>query len=338
MDSDDLDLVDLLIDLAGDDDKNTIIVDNVSILGSQFSNHEDEIKSDPEDEETDDFNMTTLQLDALSSWESFHELHRSKSTVSEHNTTLISTNRADENPIREDFCDNDDDDDTLLDFPQLDGTDDKLNEKSSSKLSHSLISKKLNELGQKNSYVRDVQDIEDISMKNDGFRSIFDSLSNESSITKKMKQKKEIIPALDGNVDPSESESEQDLTIGQIEKRISRLKSLKKHLMNITPRKRKYETRNCSDSDSKSTKQGQKINTPSQEKCYPSPSRSPRCNRGKYSQLDITITSPKTNKGQIVSELTENTSTSSLFKTGLDRSGKCLDTSGNQGIFFMLIP
>ncbi|KYM99710.1 DNA polymerase zeta catalytic subunit [Cyphomyrmex costatus] len=70
MDADDIQLVDMLANLA-EENEITSNVDNDSVLGSQYSMFSERLKDDPEEEEVDDLNITSFDLD-LSSWESMY--------------------------------------------------------------------------------------------------------------------------------------------------------------------------------------------------------------------------------------------------------------------------
>ncbi|KAH0557817.1 hypothetical protein KQX54_012003 [Cotesia glomerata] len=83
LDSEDIPLIEILMDLARDSEKHGP-VDNDSILGTQTSafDHE-EIKSDNEDDDVIDFNLTCLDIDSMSPWGS----NPDKSPPSSINTT-----------------------------------------------------------------------------------------------------------------------------------------------------------------------------------------------------------------------------------------------------------
>ena len=79
VDSEDMFLVEILADLRKENEEEKII-DNDSILGSQFSMPNNEIKEDNEDEEIEDLNITSLDLSSLSSWNSIITESESKKT------------------------------------------------------------------------------------------------------------------------------------------------------------------------------------------------------------------------------------------------------------------
>ncbi|XP_017759644.1 PREDICTED: DNA polymerase zeta catalytic subunit [Eufriesea mexicana] len=111
LDSEDMYLVEILADLVEETEENKI-VDNDSMLGSQFSMLNDQIKEDNEDDEIEDLNITSLDLDSLSSWNSIitenetkeNEDYKKTDCKTEHNTESTS----------------------LMDFPQYDGSNDMI--------------------------------------------------------------------------------------------------------------------------------------------------------------------------------------------------------------------
>jgi len=119
VDADDIQLVEMLADLA---EKNEIAsnVDEDSVLGSQYSTFNEPVKNDPEEEEIEDLNITSLDLD-LSPWESMYN-HSSN----QHDNTIKvvddkdNTESADDSNVTE----KNDGDITLVNFPQVDGVDD----------------------------------------------------------------------------------------------------------------------------------------------------------------------------------------------------------------------
>lgn len=97
VDSEDMYLVEILADLREENEEEKII-DNDSMLGSQFSMLNNEIKVDNEDDEIEDLNITSLDL-SLSSWNSVITEIESKMTednkqtndITEHNTESTSS-------------------------------------------------------------------------------------------------------------------------------------------------------------------------------------------------------------------------------------------------------
>ncbi|XP_018317331.1 DNA polymerase zeta catalytic subunit [Mycetomoellerius zeteki] len=118
LDADDIQLVDMLADLA---EENEIAhnVDDDSVLGSQYSMFNERIKDDPE-EEVEDLNITSFDLD-LSSWESVYNQrsnqHDDTVKVVDNKQNIESAD--DSNVTEENVCDV-----TLVNFPQVDGVDD----------------------------------------------------------------------------------------------------------------------------------------------------------------------------------------------------------------------
>jgi len=118
VDADDIQLVDMLADLA---EKNEIAsnVDDDSVLGSQYSMFNEQIK-DPEEEEIEDLNITSFDLD-LSSWES---MYNQKSNQHDNIIKVVDNKQnigsADDSNVTEE----NNGDVTLVNFPQVDGVDD----------------------------------------------------------------------------------------------------------------------------------------------------------------------------------------------------------------------
>ncbi|KZC10783.1 DNA polymerase zeta catalytic subunit, partial [Dufourea novaeangliae] len=108
LDTDDMQLVEMLVNLA-ESNEDDIIVDDDSVLASQYSALSNEIKEDNEDEEIEDLNITSLDLDSLSSWNTVSK------TASQSSTTEI-TNGKEKSAVLE----NDTEDISLLNFPQFD--------------------------------------------------------------------------------------------------------------------------------------------------------------------------------------------------------------------------
>ncbi|XP_043266558.1 uncharacterized protein DNApol-zeta isoform X2 [Venturia canescens] len=89
---DDMPLVDLLAQLAGENEENCEIVDSDSLLGSQRSvllDESDKIEKEDEDEDEDieDLNLTSLDLDSLSSFENVSEKQGVRNSGIEKNET-----------------------------------------------------------------------------------------------------------------------------------------------------------------------------------------------------------------------------------------------------------
>lgn len=116
MDADDIQLVEMLADLAEENEIKTNI-DNDSVLGSQYSN--EPVKNDPE-EEIEDLNITSLDLDDLSSWESMHKRSNQHSIVGEIINDKQNMESMDDLNVNEESDINI----TLTNFPQLDGIHD----------------------------------------------------------------------------------------------------------------------------------------------------------------------------------------------------------------------
>ncbi|XP_033310586.1 DNA polymerase zeta catalytic subunit isoform X2 [Bombus bifarius] len=97
LDSEDMYLVEILADLREENEEEKII-DNDSMLGSQFSMLNNEIKVDNEDDEIEDLNITSLDL-SLSSWNSviteieskMTEYNKQTNDITEHNTESTSS-------------------------------------------------------------------------------------------------------------------------------------------------------------------------------------------------------------------------------------------------------
>lgn len=118
MDADDIQLVEMLADLAEENEIKSN-VDDDSVLGSQYSISSEPVKNDPEGEEIEDLNITSLDLEDLSTWESMHKGSNRDGNMGEiinkQNTDLV-----DDLNITEESCT----DVTLGNFPQFDGIDD----------------------------------------------------------------------------------------------------------------------------------------------------------------------------------------------------------------------
>ncbi|KAG5315050.1 REV3L polymerase, partial [Acromyrmex insinuator] len=246
LDADDIQLVDMLADLA---EKNEIAsnVDDDSVLGSQYSIFNERIKDDPEEEEVEDLNITSFDLD-LSSWESVYNQRSNQ----HDNTLKVVDNKqnigsADDSNVTEE----NDGDVTLVNFPQVDGVD----------------------------------DLYEIVSKHEETSNINFTISNVDGAT----------------ADSSDAESEADVTIEKQEERVCTYKSDKKNVLQnivqITPKKRKFDSQ---DDDHESSKKRRNVaKTPKRK--YNSPgktSRSPQLS-GNYSPLNITITSPKSSKDPV---------------------------------------
>ncbi|XP_036146254.1 DNA polymerase zeta catalytic subunit isoform X2 [Monomorium pharaonis] len=124
LDADDIQLVEMLADLAEENDIASN-VDNDSVLGSQYSMFSEPIKNDQEEEEEiEDLNITSLDLDNLNSWESVHNQRsdQCENTVTDNNKVTdnnLNVESTDSNVNEESFGDI-----TLVNFPQVDGVDD----------------------------------------------------------------------------------------------------------------------------------------------------------------------------------------------------------------------
>lgn len=108
VDSEDMYLVEILADLREENEEEKII-DNDSMLGSQFSMLNNEIKVDNEDDEIEDLNITSLDL-SLSSWNSVITEIESKMTEDNKQTNDITEHNAESTSSR--------------DVPQYDGPSD----------------------------------------------------------------------------------------------------------------------------------------------------------------------------------------------------------------------
>lgn len=117
MDADDIQLVEMLADLAEENEIGSNIDDD-SVLGSQYSMFNEPIKNDPEEEEVEDLNITSLDLH-LSSWES---MYNQRSNQYDNTVKIIDNkNTEDDLNVTEE---NNKEDVTLVNFPQVDGIDD----------------------------------------------------------------------------------------------------------------------------------------------------------------------------------------------------------------------
>lgn len=119
MDADDIQLVEMLADLAEENEIKSN-VDDDSVLGSQYSISSEPVKNDPEEEEIEDLNITSLDLDDLSIWESMHKRSNQNGNMGEIINNKQKTDSVDDLNITEESYTNV----TLGNFPQLDGIDD----------------------------------------------------------------------------------------------------------------------------------------------------------------------------------------------------------------------
>lgn len=110
----------MLADLA-EENEITSNVDDDSVLGSQYSTFSEPIKNDLEEEEIEDLNITNLDLDSLSSWESMYNQRSS------HHVNMIKVVDNKQNTESTDdlnVTEENNGDVTLVNFPQVDGVDD----------------------------------------------------------------------------------------------------------------------------------------------------------------------------------------------------------------------
>ncbi|XP_076686257.1 DNA polymerase zeta catalytic subunit isoform X1 [Andrena cerasifolii] len=118
LDTEDLHLVEMLANLA-EANLEEKIVDNDSVLGSQCSTYSNEVKEDNEDDDVEDLNITSLDLDSLSSWNSVSK-GPSQSSVSEMENKYAECNKETAGTVENNT------EDALLNFPQYDGSTDLL--------------------------------------------------------------------------------------------------------------------------------------------------------------------------------------------------------------------
>lgn len=266
VDADDIKLVEMLANLAEQNDVANN-VDNDSVLGSQYSIFSEPAQNDPEEEEeeVEDLNITSLDLDSISSWELTHKRFNYRDNTTEHDkNNRVSLD--DVNVIEESYID-----DTLINLPQLDGVDDL--------------------------YINVLEHEEKIVNRSTNNTSCCTAVLDSPKNTKRNSCEMFTILSVDGATasDPSDSESEVDVTIDKQEKRICVYKSGKRDTLHstaqITPKKKRPNDDN--DLESLDKRKNMNARTPKRQlynspnKVYQSPSRN-------YSPLDITITSPKT--------------------------------------------
>jgi len=113
VDADDMQLVEMLANLA-EENETTTNVDNDSVLGSQYSIFSEVAKDDPEEEEVEDLNITSLDLNDLNSLVSMCK----KSDKRDNIENLYKQDTANSSNIFEESHEN-----TITDFPQFDGVD-----------------------------------------------------------------------------------------------------------------------------------------------------------------------------------------------------------------------
>ncbi|XP_070524016.1 DNA polymerase zeta catalytic subunit isoform X2 [Cardiocondyla obscurior] len=220
LDADDIQLVEMLADLANEENEIVSNVDNDSVLGSQYSILDEPIKNDLEEEEIEDLNITSLDLN-ISSWELIHNQKSNRHGNTIEVDTEQNIKSGDHSNVTEE-----DGDVTLVNFPQVDGAADT----------------------------------------------------------------------------DSSDESEIDVTIERQVERACTYKADKKstpqNIIQITPKKRKFDFQD-DDQESVSKRTNMIVRTPKRK--YNSPdkgSSSPQLS-GNYLPLNITITSPKSNKSPV---------------------------------------
>ncbi|XP_032687505.1 DNA polymerase zeta catalytic subunit isoform X2 [Odontomachus brunneus] len=267
LDADDIKLMEMLADLAEENDA-TSNVDNDSVLGSQYSILSNPAQNDPEkeeEEEVEDLNITSLDLDSVSSWDFAHKRsnQHGDTVMAEHDeNNRVSSDDVD---VTEGNCA----DVTFINLPQLDGVDDLC----------------INVLEHKKKIVNCPTNVACCT----------------AILPKDMKRnscEKFTIPNIDGAIasDSSDSEFEVDVTIDRQEKRICVYKSSEKDTAQITPKKKRLS--NDDNSESPNKRRNTSARTP-KRKFYNSPSKMCRSPSRNYAPLDITITSPKTSKSPI---------------------------------------
>ncbi|KMQ94289.1 dna polymerase zeta catalytic subunit-like protein [Lasius niger] len=334
LDADDIQLVEMLANLAEENEIKSN-VDDDSVLGSQYSISSEPVKNDPEEEEIEDLNITSLDLDDLSSWESMHKESNQHDNKAEVINNKQNTESDDLNVTEESYIDV-----TLTNFPQLDGIDDlcgnmlDYERETASDLKNTerriVHNKKIEkELCvtryqlQSDHRDLDVYDIDEIgtfgclehinqyyiadyekdkcNYKRDSKsyiqQNIFLNINHKPSNF----STKFIISNIDGATATDSSDSEADVTIDGQEKCTCVYKSGKKNapqnMVQITPKKRKLDFKD--DQESPSKRRNMAVKTPKRKYNSPSKvSRSPQLS-GNYSPLDITITSPKTSRSPV---------------------------------------
>ncbi|CAL1675382.1 unnamed protein product [Lasius platythorax] len=334
LDADDIQLVEMLANLAEENEIKSN-VDDDSVLGSQYSISSEPVKNDPEEEEIEDLNITSLDLDDLSSWESMHKESNQHDNKAEVINNKQNTESDDINVTEESYIDV-----TLTNFPQLDGIDDlcgnmlDYERETASDLKNTerriVHNKKIEkELCvtryqlQSDHRDLDVYDIDEIgtfgclehinqyyiadyekdkcNYKRDSKsyiqQNIFLNINHKPSNF----STKFIISNIDGATATDSSDSEADVTIDGQEKCTCVYKSGKKNapqnMVQITPKKRKLDFKD--DQESPSKRRNMAVKTPKRKYNSPSKvSRSPQLS-GNYSPLDITITSPKTSRSPV---------------------------------------
>lgn len=272
MDADDIKLVEMLANLAEESEMATNDVDNDSVLGSQYSMFSEPAQNVPqadEEEEVEDLNITSLDLENISSWDVTHKSSNQCTDAAKDN--YIGDNRlsSDGTNVTEENCE----DVTLINLPQLDGVDD---------------------------LCINVSDREEEIVGRLNNMACCTAVSHSSKNIKHNSCTKFTIPSVDGATvsDSSNSEPEVDVTIDRQEELTCVYKSGKKGTprgtVQITPKKRKLNDDDALESPNKrkNTKTPKKQFYNSPNKVYKSPS-------WKYTPLDITITSPKTSRNPI---------------------------------------
>lgn len=336
MDADDIQLVEMLADLA---EENEIAsnVDDDSVLGSQYSTFSEPIKNDPEEEEIEDLNITSLDLD-LSSWES---IYNQKFNQRDNTIKIVDNKQNTESACDSNITEESDGDVTLVNFPQVDGVDDLYE---ILKYEKEITNNTNNLRNEDNMAIQcpvarcqlqpdhrdlDVYDIDEIetfetSEHNNYMADYEEDKCNCKQDSKSCVQKgillnsnyflhhercnlseKFTISNIDGATADSSDESDVDVIIdkndvvidkNKQEKRVCAYKNVPQNVIQITPKKRKLDLQ---DDESPSKRRNVAVKTPKRR--YNSPgktSRSPQLS-GNYSPLNIIITSPKSSKSPV---------------------------------------
>ncbi|KYM93032.1 DNA polymerase zeta catalytic subunit [Atta colombica] len=209
LDADDIQLVDMLADLA---EKNEIEsnVDDDSVLGSQYSMFNEQIK-DPEEEEIEDLNITSFDLD-LSSWES---VYNQKSNQHDNIIKVVDNKQnigsADDSNVTEE-----NNGVMLVNFPQVDGVDDL----------YEIVSKHEETSNKNNGTDNDTYEINTVNIvKIDKITTIHELLqdhqkgmeSNEKSFIKMNKEVRKRLSFLDEDYDEEDTFVESDCNKNQSE-------------------------------------------------------------------------------------------------------------------------
>lgn len=323
-------LVEILDNLAEENEEEKI-VDEDSMLGSQCSIFSNQIKEQNDDDEVEDLNITSLDLDSLGSWKSFTNTVNQLSVPENEDKKAEDceeTDREIEDTVEDsssmDFPQYDGPNDLFFKnkcsrLKQKLIREFKNKRRKSSQVEHSMPPSTNINLHKLDHQDLDVYDVDEFG--HDLTLNDYENFNNRTipknccsnpinyrkfpfTISQALNDSN--IPALDGNTNDSASDSdvEQDVTINREEKRICVYKSCTKsknevNVVNVSLKRQRTELEDAHLQNSQKRRntntdcgQSEPCRTPIKMK----PSQSPRSLSKKYSPLNVTIRSPKSDK------------------------------------------